>query len=197
METPVDRAVRAWLAFCGQMDAKIKEAAQSGIAPNVPDNALLRRTLTALTPEQFSAFLADSRLDEPHRDPGKDALEMTRFAVLLCFLPPRAALPLAKAYSDPCRARTNLPARPRVLLFLTFRWKTFLTENLRRQGAILTLSAYRFQIKHFVERFGDEKAKALLTPDDPPALAQELVQVQKQLEKQQAKRAKQAAKQGT
>ena len=102
-----------------------------------------------------------------------------RFAYLLCFLPPTAAVPLAMRYDDSCHAKSNLPPRAAITLFLTFRWRAFLLAHLRREGAIVSLHAMRHQIQGFVERSGDASAKALLKTNDTAALARELAKVQK------------------
>jgi hypothetical protein len=169
MQTSLERAWQEWEAFCADTLRRAQESVATGLPPPSRDNHTLRAALAELDTEHLAAFLDDPRLAE------------TYFALLLCYLPPQAALPLAQRYDDPCRAKSNLPPRARLTLFLTFRWKQFLLENLRRDASVLSLQAHRFHLAHFVNRFGDEASKALLTTNDPPALARELAKAQKQL----------------
>ncbi|WP_395139433.1 hypothetical protein [Armatimonas sp.] len=184
MQTPLELAWREWEAFCEDIPRRAGEAFESAARglPSPPrDHHVLRDALFALDSEQLTVFLDDPRLAEAHPEPGLPLDSASRFALLLCFLPPHAALALAQRYDDPCRAKSNLPPRPRLVLFLTFRWKAFLLENLHREMSVLSLLAHRFHFAHFVNRFGDEATKALLTTNDPPALARELVKAQKHL----------------
>ena len=176
MQTPLELAWREWEAFCHQ----VQESVATGIPPQLPEYPGLRTALASLNPEALESFLDDPRLEERHAAPETGDMPL-RFAMLLCFLPQHAALLLAERYDDPCRAKSNLPSRPRLVLFLTFRWKAFLLENLHREGAVLSLQAHRFHLAHFVKQFGDEATKALLTTKDAPALARELVKAQKYL----------------
>ena len=169
MQTSLERAWQEWEAFCADTLRRAQESVASGLPPPPRDNQTLRAALAELDTQQLAAFLDDPRLAE------------TYFALLLCYLPPHAALPLAQRYDDPCHAKTNLPPRARLTLFLTFRWKAFLLENLHRDASILSLQAHRFHLAHFVSRFGDAATQTLLTPNDPPALARELAKVQKKL----------------
>lgn len=181
MEQPLERAWREWERFCTETEGRIKESAASGLPPHAHENTALRTALAALSAPQLRTFLEDSRLEETHREPAPGMAPSTRLAMLLCFLPPHAAQPLAQCYDDPCHAKTNLPPRPRLALFFTLRWKAFLQDTLRREGAVLSLAAHRFHIAYFVGRFGDEAATALLKPEDSPALAQELAKAKKWL----------------
>ena len=179
MDEPLKTAWREWESFCAAMIEQIKSSSASGLPPAPPENAPLRAALAGLDHAQLVAFLDDPRLAEPHPEPGADSLAATRFAFLLCFLPPHAAPVLAPRYDDPCRAKTNLPPRASLGLFFTLRWKAFLVANLRREGALIALQAHRFQLAHFVHRFGDEATKALLVTKDSPALTRELERVQR------------------
>lgn len=174
MQTPLELAWREWEAFCHQ----VQESVATGIPPQLPEYPGLRTALTSLSPEALESFLDDPRLEERHPAPEKGDTPL-RFAMLLCFLPQHAALLLAERYDDPCRAKSNLPPRPRLVLFLTFRWKAFLLENLHREMSVLSLQAARFHINHFVERFGGDSAKALLKTNDSPTLTRELVKARK------------------
>jgi hypothetical protein len=181
METSLERAWQEWEAFCTETEARIKASASSGLPPAPPENAALRAALGALDERSLVAFLDDPRLEETHLGSETSGLAATRHAMLLCFLPPHAAPTLALRYDDPFRAKTNLLPRPSLFLFLTLRWKAFLLANLQREYAVFTLHSQRSLIHHFVEKHGDEAAKALLQTTDPPALARELEKAQKQL----------------
>jgi hypothetical protein len=183
MQSSLEQARREWEAFCTDSQHRIQEALASGLAPRPPQDKALRTTLAALTPEEIAQFLDDPCLEENHHDPGTERALSTGFAMLLCVLPSHAAFALAQRYDDPCRAKSNLPPRASLSFFLTFRWKQFLEQTLRREGAVLTLESYRFHIRHFVERFGNEATKALLQSSDPPGLTHELIKVQKQFSK--------------
>ena len=184
MQTPLALAWREWEAFCEDTPRRAGEVFESvarGLPPPPRDHRELREALFALDSEQIAVFLDDPRLAEVHPEPELPLSSASRFALLLCYLPSHAALALAQRYDDPCRAKSNLPSRPRLVLFLTFCWKAFLLENLHREGAVLSLQAHRFHLAHFVKQFGDEATKALLTTRDAPALARELVKAQKHL----------------
>ena len=181
MQTSLERAWQEWEAFCADTLRRAQESLATGLPPPPRDNHVLRAALTALDTTQLAAFLDDPRLAETHPELGAHLESPSRFALLLCYLPPHAAPTLALRYDDPCGAKSNLSPRARLALFLTFRWKQFLLENLRRDTAVLSLQAHRFHLAHFVSRFGDEASKALLTPKDPPALVRELAKAQKQL----------------
>ncbi|WP_309710410.1 hypothetical protein [Armatimonas sp.] len=180
MQTSLERAWQEWESFCTDMQTRIQEAVASGLEPRPPQDKALRAALAALTAEELMLFLDDPRLEEHPPEPGTETAFSTRVAILLCVLPPHAALPLAQRFDDPCRAKSNLPPRASLALFLTFRWKQFLIANLRREGALIALQANRFQITYFVARFGDETMRALLRTSDPPGLTRELAKVQKQ-----------------
>lgn len=179
MDEPLARAWQEWERFCKETEGRIKESAASGLPPAPTENVALRAALAALSPEQLGVFLDDVRLEETHPEPGAGMASSVRFALLLCFLPPAAASALARRYDNPCCAKSNLPPRASLGLFFTLRWKAFLVANLRREGALVALQAHRFQLAHFVERFGDEAAKALLVTTDPPTLTRELERIQK------------------
>ena len=179
MEDQRSVAWRVWDDFCNDTARRIQESAASGLPPAAAQDQPLRAALAALTPEEIAQFLDDPRLEEKHPDPGSESTLTLRFAMLLCFLPVCAAVPLAMRYDDPCRAKSNLPSRASLALFLTFRWKGFLLAHLRREGAIVSLHAMRHQIQGFVERSGDASAKALLKTNDTAALALERAKTQK------------------
>jgi hypothetical protein len=179
MDEPLARAWQEWERFCIEAEARIKESAASGLVPAPTENAALRAALSVLSAEQLAVFLDDPRLEETHSEPGTGSLAATRFAFLLCFLPPAAAPTLAHRYDDPCRSKSNLPPRAALGLFFTLRWKCFLVANLRRDGALIALQAHRLQLAHFVQRFGDEASKALLVTRDSPTLTRELTNIQK------------------
>lgn len=179
MEDRLSQAWRVWDDFCSDTARRIQESVDSGLPPAPAQEQPLRAALAALTPEEIAQFLDDPRLEERHPDPGSEKTLSMRFAMLLCFLPPPAAVPLALRYDDPCRAKSNLPPRASLELFLTLRWKAFLLSHLRREGAIVSLHAARHQIQGFVERSGDASAKALLKTSDTAALARELAKTQK------------------
>lgn len=179
MDKPLEKAWQEWESFCAESDARIKESVASGMPPAPPENAGLRAALSSLDNAQLVAFLDDARLVETHPEPGADSLAATRMAFLLCFLPPHAASVLAPRFADPWLAKTNLPPRASLGLFFTLRWKAFLVANLRREGALIALQAHRFQVAHFVNRFGDAAARALLVTNDSPALTRELARIQR------------------
>ena len=181
METSLERAWQEWEAFCVDTLRRVQEAVASGLAPAAWENEALRTALAALDASALATFLDDPRLEETYPESVTGLQATSRFGLLLCLLPPHAALTLAQRYDDPCRAKSNLPPRARLTLFLTLRWKAFLIESLRRDYAVLALQGYRFHLRHFVEKYGDESAKALLKSDDSPALARELAKAQKQL----------------
>ena len=177
MEDRLSQAWRVWDDFCSDTARRIQESVTSGLPPATAQEQPLRAALAALTPEEIAQLLDDPRLEEKHPDPGSDTIPTMRFAYLLCFLPPVASVPLALRYDDPCRAKSNLPPRAAVGLFLTLRWRVFLLAHLRREGAIVSLHAMRHQIQGFVERSGDASAKALLKTTDTAALTRELESV--------------------
>ena len=172
MEDRLSQAWRVWDDFCGDTARRIQESAASGLPPATAQEQPLRAALAALMPEEIAQLLDDPRLEETHSESGSTMLRPAmRFAYLLCFLPPVASVPLALRYDDPCRAKSNLPPRAAVGLFLTLRWRVFLLAHLRREGAIVSLHAARHQIQGFVERSGDASAKALLKTTDTAALS--------------------------
>ena len=181
MDKLLDSTWKEWEAFCEDTLRRVQEAVTSGLPPVAGENAALRAALAALDAPTLGAFLDDPRLEETHSGLETSGLAATRHAMLLCFLPPHAAPTLASRHDDPFRAKTNLPPRPSLFLFLTFRWKAFLLTNLHREYAVFALHAHRFQVRYFVEKHGDDAAKALLHTTDSPALARELAKAQKQL----------------
>ncbi len=178
MEDRLSQAWRVWDDFCSDTARRIQESAASGLPPAAAQDQPLRAALAALTLKEIEQFLDDPRLEETHAELDSTMLRpATRFAYLLCFLPPTAAVPLALRYDDPCRAKSNLPPRAAITHFLTLRWRAFLLAHLRREGAIVSLHAMRHQIQGFVERSGDASAKALLKTTDTAALTRELQSV--------------------